>query len=86
MSNKTPIKIGSRVIINDVDRPCTRLIAEVFAIVGQTVKARYINNGERNREVWGTLDYVTDVNDFTNDKMTTKAFYPNGKPRVWQEE
>jgi len=88
--------IGEYVIINEFDKPCTRLIAEVTHIEGETVHARYITDGTQSLHCSAHISEVTPVYKFgvmydikggyiTAARIThSKATYRDGKPRNWQ--
>lgn len=92
------IKIGDYVIMNDADKPCTRLIAQVTELPEgkDFVRARYICERTNMREPYGRLSRATLVSDFgveitfDGDTVTTEqvrpsvATYPDGKSREWQ--
>jgi len=92
------IKVGDYVIMNDTDKPCTRLIAVVTQIDAEKerVNARYICERVNMREPYGRLGGVTLVGDFgiemtfNGDTVSTEqvrpsvATYRDGKPREWQ--
>ena len=92
------IKVGDYVIMNDCDKPCTRLIAIVTKVdtEKERVNARYICKRVNMREPYGWLGGVTLVSDFgvemafNGDTVSTKqvrpsiATYRDGKPRNWQ--
>lgn len=92
------INIGDYVIMNDCDKPCTRLIAVVTGIdpEKERVNARYICERVNMREPYGWLGGVTLVSDFgvemifNGDTVSTEqvrpsvATYRDGKPREWQ--
>lgn len=58
------MKIGTPVIINTFDRPCTRLVAIVIGRNDQAVFARYLAKELRGRTVGGYADTVTPVAEF----------------------
>lgn len=92
------ISIGDYVIMNDTEKPCTRLIAQVTKLSeGQDfVCARYICERVIMRKPYGRLSNATLISDFgveiifDGDTVTTKqvrpsaATYRDGKPRNWQ--
>ena len=92
------ISIGDYVIMNDADKPCTRLIAQVTELPEgkDFVRARYICERTSMREPYGRLSGATLVSDFgveitfEGDTVTTEqvrasvATYRDGKPRNWQ--
>jgi len=92
------IQIGDYVIMNDCDKPCTRLIAVVTKVDAEKerVWARYICERVNMREPYGWLGGVTRVSDFgveiafNGDMVSTEqvrpsvATYRDGKPREWQ--
>lgn len=92
------IQIGDYVIINNTDKPCTRLIAVVLDIdiAKDRVRARYICDRVNMREPYGRLSEATLVSDFgvemtfDGNNVTTAqvrpsiATYRDGKPRAWQ--
>lgn len=92
------IKIGDYVIMNDADKPCTRLIAVVTQVDAEKerVNARYICERVNMREPYGWLGGVTLVSDFgvemtfNGDTVSTEqlrpsvATYRDGKLREWQ--
>lgn len=89
---------GHAVIVNDIDQPCSKLIAIVIE-AGDIVCARYLNADlGYDKLIKNPRKYVTPVNDFgvklyydTEDgKYHTKvvsesvAKYPDGAERQWQ--
>jgi sporulation protein YlmC with PRC-barrel domain len=92
------VKIGDYVIINDFDKPCTRLIAEVERFEGETVIARYVTTGTRMTHCSAHVSQVTPVWKFgvmfelkkghiTAAQISpSKATYRDGKPRNWQPQ
>ena len=95
---KTPIKTGSYVILNDCDCPYTKLVAKVTSVDEEKnhVKAYYICKATNMVECGGRLDLATDVKDFgvelnfVGNTVTgiqvrpSVAAYPDGVPRDWQ--
>lgn len=92
------ISIGDYVIMNDADKPCTRLIAQVAELPEgkDFLRARYICERTNMREPYGRLSGATLVSDFgvemtfEGDTVTTEqvrpsvATYRDGRPREWQ--
>lgn len=93
------IQLGDYVIMNDADKPCTRLIAQVIELPEgrDFVRGRYICERTNMREPYGRLSGATLVSDFgveltfnTDDTVTSEqvrpsvATYSDGKPRQWQ--
>lgn len=92
------IQIGDYVIMNEADKPCTRLIAEVIELSNDQnfVRGRYICKNTNMREPYGKLSDVTLVSSFGvemffNEEMVgteqvrpSVAKYQNGAPREWQ--
>lgn len=92
------IQIGDLVIINDSDKPCTRLMARVAEVdpVRGFIRAEYICERTNMRECQGSLHRATLVSDFgvevafdgnvvsTEQVRPSVATYPDGKPREWQ--
>ena len=90
--------IGEYVIINEYDKPCTRLVAQVVSVEGDKVKARYITEGTTLRVCESSLSSVTPVSDFgvllifEGSRVSgirngeSIATYRDGKPRYWQPE
>ncbi len=92
------IKIGDYVIINDADKPCTRLIAKAILVEPERgfIRARYICEQTNMRECQGRLSNATLVSDFGVDlafegntvtatqPRPSVARYPDGEPRDWQ--
>lgn len=98
---QSKIKVGSYVIINHTDKPCTRLIAQVTGAdyEHERVIARYICKGTNQTTCTGRLSEATLVEDFGVDlifdrdltvkigmiKRASVATYKDGRPRQWQE-
>ena len=94
------IKIGDFVIINDADRPCARLIAQVYKVDGWLMKAKYLSKHTGTKKCWSRAGGTTLVSDFgvniifnengthyTADQVDeSKAKYLDGRPREWQPE
>jgi len=92
------IAIGDYIIINDADKPCTRLIALVTEASQEKdfVRAQYICERVNLRECQGRLSNARLVSDFgvemafNGDTVSTEqirpsiATYPDGEPRNWQ--
>ena len=92
------IKVGDYVIMNNSDKPCTRLIAQVIELPeGQDfVRGRYICKGTNMRYPYGRLSEATLVSDFgvelffTGGRVSSEqvnpsaATYRDGRPREWQ--
>lgn len=88
--------IGEFVIINEFDKPCTRLIAQVERIEGETIVARYVTTGTRMTHCSAHVSEVTPVHKFgvmfeikgghisAGQVCASKATYRDGKPRDWQ--
>lgn len=96
MSKK--IKIGDYVIMNDADKPCTRLIAQIIELPEgkDFARGQYICKKVNIREPCGRLSDVTLISDFgvemafSSDMVSTEqvrpsvATYRDGEPRDWQ--
>lgn len=93
------MKIGTPVIINDTDRPCTRLIAIVDEVrANGVIHARYLTTGTKSHDCYAIADQVTPVSVFgvvltvdgalawTHPQEPSRATYRDKKPRLWQEE
>jgi len=94
------IRIGTPVIINLFDRPCTRLTAVVTRVdeAGGMVYARYLTTGTRTSACYGPLIGVTPLRQFGVDlvlegtqirgiqRRLSEATYRDGRPRAWQPE
>lgn len=94
----TEIVIGSHVIQNNTDQPCTRLVAKVVKVEPEKnwIEAEYICRRTRMTRCCGALDRATAVEDFgvelsfVGNTVTaiqlrpSVATYPDGKPRDWQ--
>ncbi len=90
--------IGEYVIINELDKPCTRLIAQVERIDAEKVIARYVTNGTRMTHCSAHISEVTPVWKFgvmfeikggyisAGQITPSKATYRDGKPRNWQPQ
>lgn len=92
------IKVGDYVIMNNSDKPCTRLIAQVIELPEgkDFVRGRYICKGTNMRYPQGRLSEATLVSDFgvelffANGRVSSEqlrpsaATYRDGKPREWQ--
>jgi hypothetical protein len=91
------ISIGAFVIVNEIDRPCDRLIAEVIACHedGETATVRYCNI--EHPEIRVPIKRMCLVSDFGREvylggyraltepgKDPSVATYPNGELRKWQ--
>lgn len=95
MSDK--IKIGTPVIINDCDRPCTGLVAIVRKITDSFVEAIYLCKATNIRMCRSSrIKGVTPISDFgvalrIEDDLAvcvivgeSLATYEDGIPREWQ--
>ena len=92
------INLGEYVIINEFDKPCTRLVAKVTEVNGKRVKARYITKGTNLKIRTSDTENVMPVHRFGvrlvfDDGQVTgicdaqsTATYKDGKPRYWQPE
>lgn len=93
------LKIDDYVIVNDFDRPCTRLIAKVKSIDDSGLaKFDYLTTGTSMKMASGPINEATLIADFgvivvenPNDifaKQVLKcvATYSDGSPRGWQPE
>lgn len=94
------IRIGMPVIINYMDRPCTRLIAIIIRVdpKDNMAYARYLTTGTKITACYGPLIGVTPLSQFGVDivlegsqvrgvqRRLTVAAYRDGKPRAWQPE
>lgn len=92
------ISVGDYIIINDADKPCTRLIALVTEANQEKdfVRAQYICERVNMRECQGRLSNARLVSDFgveiifndhtvyTEQVRPSIATYPDGEPRNWQ--
>lgn len=92
------IGLGDYIIINDADKPCTRLIAEVIHVDHEKdfVRARYICKKTNMRECQGRLSKATLVSafgvemSFEENQVTatqvrpSTARYFDEEPRDWQ--
>ena len=82
MSSK--IQIGDHIIMNDADKPCTRLIAQVIELPEgkDFVRARYICERTNMREPYGRLSGATLVSDFGVEMTFDGDTVTDGK-RCW---
>lgn len=83
------IKVGDYVIMNNSDKPCTRLIAQVIELPEgkDFVRGRYICKNTNMRYPQGRLSEATLVSDFgvelsvelslTNGKISTEQVRPS---------
>lgn len=94
------IKVGDYVIMNNSDKPCTRLIAQVIELPEgkDFVGGRYICKGTNMRYPYGRLSEATLVSSFgvelffANGRVSSEqvnpdrcvAKYRDGRPREWQ--
>jgi len=92
------IKVGDYVIMNNTDKPCTRLIAQVIELPEgkDFVRGRYICKNTNMRYPQGGLSDATLVSDFgvelffANGRISSEqvnpsvAKYRDGRPREWQ--
>lgn len=92
------IQVGDLVIINDSDKPCTRLMARVTELdsVRGFIRAEYVCKRTNMAVCQGGLHRATLVSEFgvevtfDGDMVSTEqvrpsvATYPDGKARDWQ--
>ena len=96
---KSKVKVGDFIIINEFDRPCTRLVAVIQEMYAHSVVAKYITCGTGVKTCCAAIEDVTKVEDFgvklelSHAYVTgypvapTKAKYKkDGSPRHWQPE
>lgn len=79
------IKVGDYVIMNNSDKPCTRLIAQVIELPeGQDfVRGRYICKGTNMRYPQGRLSEATLVSDF-GVELSVNVSFANAKVSTGQ--
>lgn len=93
--------VGDTIIVNDVEQPCGKFVAVVVAINQHMLKWCYLKDDptlEQFDGSWAFMDEATLTQDFgvqiCNDldgyywleqKQASKAKYPDGEPRRWQE-
>ena len=96
---KNKIEVGSLVIINTMDRPCSRLVMKVEAIEGERVDAVYLSENTTIVRCSGHMPTVTNIRDFgavlhySDDEQSfhcntcdsSVAKYADGSVRFWQE-
>jgi hypothetical protein len=98
----TTLNPGTPVIINDFDRPCTRLVAIVTEVKDGIVTAKYLAKDTSILECSAPIGKVTPLHafgkrlDVDNDAglawvndigvNQNRATYSDGRPRRWQEE
>lgn len=96
----TKLAIGMPVIINNVDRPCTRLVAVITNIDNDTgiVHAEYLCKETLMAQCSSQAYRVTPLSEFGVTLIIEKgemkcdpvkkstAMYPDGGHRKWQEE
>ena len=96
---KEALKVGDYVILNEVDRPCSRHIAEVNAVYEDgTFDAEYRNieydkmKGAFQNRATLVCDFGVDVAEESDGKVVavpasrdSAARYSDGRPRFWQE-
>ena len=92
------MKIGTPVIINGFDRPCTRLVAIVTKIKNNVVYAKYLTKDVLSKKCSAYISKVTPISDFgvelrIEDGIAfcqivgeNKATYCDGNHRPWQAE
>lgn len=79
---KTEIKPGSLVIINESDRPCTRLIVFVDRIFNGYVEGRYICQDTMDGVVGGPVENVVAITDFGVDLTIKPGLNLTGAVKV----
>lgn len=94
------IRIGDYIIINNTDKPCTRLIAEVVEVdqARNFVRAKYLCKNTNMKECYGRLSEATLISEFgvicgkERDMLKaaqispSKALYRDGRSRDWQPQ
>jgi len=93
-----PIEVRDFVIINEFDKPCTRLVAQVVKIENGRVTGRYITEETTLEFCTGDIAHATLVSAFgvalnLSDGYVegiqigdSSATYPDGRPRLWQPD
>jgi len=94
------IKRGHCVIVNDIDAPCSKLVAVVIEVEGDIVVARYLAASvDFKRSCRNQANVVTPVEHFgyrvdhdrghfrcsADATLQERAKYPDGEPRRWQD-
>lgn len=92
------LELGHCVIINDCDQPCAKLLAVVTEVREDKVVAQYLTKDVSMKQCWSSNPkHVTPANWFGVRVLVTsagvcclnggesKATYPDGKARKWQE-
>lgn len=92
--------VGDLVILSDVEQPYGRLVAVITATRGSLHKWSYLSDEPALKPYggqWSRMDSATLVADFgvsiraadgqywCEQVSASKATYPDGKPRQWQE-